>query len=556
MSLPVTVPFTFGNATTAQSLSSLDTNFTTITNSVNGLTNGASKINVASITATGIASNATYLRGDGAWASLNNSATVNLIDFMNARYGVGVWSYRSSVAVGTDAGPAINDALQYIRTNFGRGTLVIPPNGLFLVNTAIDSTLLAGNNIIGYGSQASGIVYNVNNSSAFLFTGANGYSGGGIQGLAIFIEAGIGTLFSSHSSFRGTGSISGTTLTITATAAGQIDVGDTIYGTGVTSGTTVTAFGSGSGGNGTYTVSASQTVASTQIGTITGKKYALTNAITLYGDSQYQADQMVFSDLYVTSIAAPGYDTSYWNYGLQIYGIRTSPQGVRVGQWSNIQLFNNYGAGIIMYNAVQHSFSNIGIYTGQNNGNNCYIQGGSTSSLYNTQLNFQNLTVSGELVILNTIRCTISGSCASFQAGSGCDYYDLFLNVSGAVNTTSIGANGLLVVNGAISGFPPTQVQSKAWVRWGSTGTIASSYNVSSVTKNATGNWTVYYLTNLVDANYVPIGMTAGGASYGNYGVYMQQTSAPTTTYCAVTTLSNSGVAVDCISNQLVVFGN
>jgi len=75
MSLPVTVPFTFGNATTTQSLSSLDTNFTTITNSVNGLTNGASKINVASITATGTANATTYLRGDGAWATVTGGGT-------------------------------------------------------------------------------------------------------------------------------------------------------------------------------------------------------------------------------------------------------------------------------------------------------------------------------------------------------------------------------------------------------------------------------------------------------------------------------------------------
>jgi len=76
MSLPVTVPFTFGNATTTQSLSSLDTNFTTITNSVNGLTNGASKINVASITATGTANSVTYLRGDGTWATVSGGGGI------------------------------------------------------------------------------------------------------------------------------------------------------------------------------------------------------------------------------------------------------------------------------------------------------------------------------------------------------------------------------------------------------------------------------------------------------------------------------------------------
>jgi len=64
-----------------------------------------------------------------------------------------------------------------------------------------------------------------------------------------------------------TGSISGTTLTVTAVTTGNIGIGSVLTGTGVTSGTTITALISGTGGVGTYTVSASQTVAST---TITG----------------------------------------------------------------------------------------------------------------------------------------------------------------------------------------------------------------------------------------------------------------------------------------------
>ena len=66
-----------------------------------------------------------------------------------------------------------------------------------------------------------------------------------------------------------TASISGTTMTVTAVASGTIAVGQLITGTGVTAGTTITALGTGSGGTGTYTVSASQTVASTTI-TIVG----------------------------------------------------------------------------------------------------------------------------------------------------------------------------------------------------------------------------------------------------------------------------------------------
>jgi len=67
--------------------------------------------------------------------------------------------------------------------------------------------------------------------------------------------------------FIGTGSISGTTLNISAVTSGTLAVGSVVAGTGVTFGTTITAFGSGSGGTGTYTVNESQTTSSTTITT-------------------------------------------------------------------------------------------------------------------------------------------------------------------------------------------------------------------------------------------------------------------------------------------------
>ena len=62
-----------------------------------------------------------------------------------------------------------------------------------------------------------------------------------------------------------TGSISGTTLTVSAVASGTIQVGQTLEGANVTNGTIITALGTGSGGVGTYTVSVSQTAASATI---------------------------------------------------------------------------------------------------------------------------------------------------------------------------------------------------------------------------------------------------------------------------------------------------
>lgn len=63
--------------------------------------------------------------------------------------------------------------------------------------------------------------------------------------------------------FSITASISTTTLTVTATpGGGSLSVGQYVFGAGVAAGTIITAMGTGTGGNGTYTVNISQTVGS------------------------------------------------------------------------------------------------------------------------------------------------------------------------------------------------------------------------------------------------------------------------------------------------------
>lgn len=59
-----------------------------------------------------------------------------------------------------------------------------------------------------------------------------------------------------------TGSITGTTLTVTAVTSGTLAVGQTLLSDFCFAGTTITALGTGSGGLGTYTVNTSQTIAS------------------------------------------------------------------------------------------------------------------------------------------------------------------------------------------------------------------------------------------------------------------------------------------------------
>lgn len=65
--------------------------------------------------------------------------------------------------------------------------------------------------------------------------------------------------------YSGTGSISGTALTITATTSGTLTLNSVITGSGVTAGTYITDLGTWNGTTGVLTVSASQTVASTAI---------------------------------------------------------------------------------------------------------------------------------------------------------------------------------------------------------------------------------------------------------------------------------------------------
>jgi hypothetical protein len=90
--------------------------------------------------------------------------------------------------------------------------------------------------------------------------------------IKVYIEVGgvfydITPLRETFSAFNGTGSISGTTLTISGVTTGSLAVGVEITGSGITSGTRITAFGTGTGGAGTYTVSVSQSVGSITITT-------------------------------------------------------------------------------------------------------------------------------------------------------------------------------------------------------------------------------------------------------------------------------------------------
>lgn len=96
------------------------------------------------------------------------------------------------------------------------------------------------------------------------------------------------------------GSISGTTLTVTAVNSGTLAVGQAIsdLSGSVTAGTTITGAGTGTGGTGTYSVSVGQTVASEEM---TSEAPATATTIPRAG-----INSLVYAIQYVPAIAALG----------------------------------------------------------------------------------------------------------------------------------------------------------------------------------------------------------------------------------------------------------
>ena len=107
---------------------------------------------------------------------------------------------------------------------------------------------------------------------------------GAADGIQVTGNVGIGTAsptaqldIQSHMTASGvfTGSISTTTLTVTAVASGTIAVGDRITDASIEPNTVITALGTGTGNTGTYTVSISQTATSQTLRTTSHTKNLL-----------------------------------------------------------------------------------------------------------------------------------------------------------------------------------------------------------------------------------------------------------------------------------------
>ncbi len=128
---------------------------------------------------------------------------------------------------------------------------------------------------------------------------------------------------------------------------------------------------------------------------------------------------------------------------------------------------------------------------------------------------------------------------------------------------STIRTNTLQNAAGSLSVPVDTVVQgsAKAWVNFNGTtspGTIRASFNVSSVTKNGTGDYTVNFTTALVDANYAATSsgqLDNAGAANGDVitGAYRSATSHQTTSY-RTSCVSSGGTVVDPVAYEVAIF--
>lgn len=120
----------------------------------------------------------------------------------------------------------------------------------------------------------------------------------------------------------------------------------------------------------------------------------------------------------------------------------------------------------------------------------------------------------------------------------------------------SYGSGLMDVVQSSTTGVAPqfndgsgTQVGTlcRAWVNYKGTSTqsIRASFNVSSVTYNSTGNYTINFTNAISDANYSAVGMTQGGSIASNSAARSLNPISLLTTSVQVVNTAGTGSAED-----------
>lgn len=252
----------------------------------------------------------------------------------------------------------------------------------------------------------------------------------------------------------GTGSITLTALNITALTSGCYGVGQIISGSGITANTRITAFGTGTGGTGTYTVDTSQTAAST---TVTGAANKYANTVDGTHPAGIAAFYIGKSIADVANTFAPALNTVY----------QSELDKIITGNANSASIDNGSGTAGTLFTVVSGSALNFAVGqtlfgTGVTAGTKIIALGTGTGGAGTYVVDIPQL-VAGGSTILSSANLTgnllsngiLSGTAGTITAAAGnCADSWTLQAVSGTTNVT--GSKGTVALdNGATY---PTQI--------------------------------------------------------------------------------------------------
>ena len=113
-------------------------------------------------------------------------------------------------------------------------------------------------------------------------------------------------------------------------------------------------------------------------------------------------------------------------------------------------------------------------------------------------------------------------------------------------------SSGVLATQNGMTGI------AKAWVNFNGTGTVAirDSFNVSSITDNGTGDYTVNFTTAIPNANYSSIGTAGYSTSSKVYLLQSPYNAVPTTTALRVAVTGDASNPLDAEYVNVSVFSS
>ena len=236
----------------------------------------------------------------------------------------------------------------------------------------------------------------------------------------ILLDGGYGLYATNTPTASFTGSISGTTLTVTAVSSGGLGVGQLINGTGVTSGTVITALGTGTGGTGTYTVNNSQTVSS---GSITATVAPGNWPSFIYG-VDIQAESCRYAGIYASNLWDSYFNGLYSNIngtttgmtyaaaGAYLNGttVSGSPTITRIG-FNNGTMSANNEHGMKAINVANLTLTNMEFWS---NGDSGLYTPGCSNVLVSTTRSYANINYGWD----GSTGTNLAASASSFQGNT------------------------------------------------------------------------------------------------------------------------------------------